>query len=339
MIPNNHETLVPMQDIEQIIEQIRFVQMRVVFIALEDIEWYEYNGSAIRSCLSDTLRKMLCVCGDLPCSDCKHRYQCAHSVLIHSYTPPTNPRASRFPLSPNPYLIVPNLTGSKYTHKGENFEFDFVLIGDKIRLLSVLQKAFSLMGQTGIGRKRGKFMLKTVGIMQPDQSYKSMDEVYEPCELNLTSLPKPTINRSITIQFETNLRLCQTNSSAGSRKKAPIREAPAFSLLLTRLLNRLLGLAHFHCKMPFLEIKEKDLGFFQNVAIESTDLRFNRWIRHSDTQQSNLSFDGLRGWITYSGNMAPWAQVFTLGQWLHVGSNTTFGLGKYTLQENERGTL
>ncbi len=37
------------------------------------------------------------------------------------------------------------------------------------------------------------------------------------------------------------------------------------------------------------------------------------------------------GEITYSGNLQPFMKMLYLGEWLHVGGKSSFGLGKYEL--------
>lgn len=63
-------------------------------------------------------------------------------------------------------------------------------------------------------------------------------------------------------------------------------------------------------------------------------LRWYDWQRYSNRQQQSMHLGGAIGdW--HLGNLAPeHARALHIGQWLHLGKNTTFGLGRYTLTEH-----
>ena len=44
-----------------------------------------------------------------------------------------------------------------------------------------------------------------------------------------------------------------------------------------------------------------------------------------------MQLGGLLGSVQLQGDLAPFAQLLHLGQWLHVGKNATMGLGGYRL--------
>ena len=62
-------------------------------------------------------------------------------------------------------------------------------------------------------------------------------------------------------------------------------------------------------------------------------LRWYDWQRYSNRQQQSMHLGGAIGdW--HLGDLAPeHARALHIGQWLHLGKNTTFGLGRYTLTE------
>ncbi len=44
-----------------------------------------------------------------------------------------------------------------------------------------------------------------------------------------------------------------------------------------------------------------------------------------------MKFGGLLGSISYEGDLAPFMPYLALGEWLHVGGKTSFGLGRYRI--------
>jgi len=44
-----------------------------------------------------------------------------------------------------------------------------------------------------------------------------------------------------------------------------------------------------------------------------------------------MKFGGLLGTITYAGDLEPFIPYLALGEWIHIGGKTSFGLGKYNI--------
>jgi hypothetical protein len=53
---------------------------------------------------------------------------------------------------------------------------------------------------------------------------------------------------------------------------------------------------------------------------------FEDWQRYSKKEQVNLPFGGLKGQVSYCGDIAQALPLLTIGQHLHIGGKTTFGL-------------
>ncbi|MGH8590087.1 MAG: CRISPR system precrRNA processing endoribonuclease RAMP protein Cas6, partial [Gammaproteobacteria bacterium] len=47
---------------------------------------------------------------------------------------------------------------------------------------------------------------------------------------------------------------------------------------------------------------------------------------------------GLLGQITYRGDLSPFLPWLALGEWMHIGGKTSFGLGRYTIEPPRQGT-
>ncbi len=69
----------------------------------------------------------------------------------------------------------------------------------------------------------------------------------------------------------------------------------------------------------------------QAIELHAQDLRWFDWGRYSQRQQQEMQLGGLLGAVTLRGDLAPFAELLHLGQWLHVGKNATMGLGGYRL--------
>ena len=102
--------------------------------------------------------------------------------------------------------------------------------------------------------------------------------------------------------------------------------------LLTQLQRRLSLTAQIHLGIT----PEADYSALKTQAaqVEShKNLRWYDWQRYSNRQQQHMHLAGVIGdWDL--GDLAPeHVRALHIGQWLHLGKNTTFGLGRYTLTE------
>ena len=64
-------------------------------------------------------------------------------------------------------------------------------------------------------------------------------------------------------------------------------------------------------------------------------LRWRDWSRYSGRQKQEMNLGGVTGAWTLRADpaaLAPFLPWLRLGQWLHLGKNTTMGLGGYRLQ-------
>jgi len=107
----------------------------------------------------------------------------------------------------------------------------------------------------------------------------------------------------------------------------------ALARFCRRLLGRLSSLARFHGPGPlpvdFRELVEAAGA----VRLLRNDTRWTRWSRYSQREDRRMEWEGLVGSVLYEGDLAPFWPYLVFGQWTHVGSATTCGLGGYRLEE------
>ena len=74
-----------------------------------------------------------------------------------------------------------------------------------------------------------------------------------------------------------------------------------------------------------------------DVKVEESKLRWHDWERYSARQDARMALGGFVGRVTFTGLLAPWLPVLRLGEILHVGKGTAFGLGRYRIEERAAG--
>ncbi|MDD3582286.1 MAG: CRISPR system precrRNA processing endoribonuclease RAMP protein Cas6, partial [Desulfobacca sp.] len=98
------------------------------------------------------------------------------------------------------------------------------------------------------------------------------------------------------------------------------------------LLRRITVLAYLHCGLDCSEIDFRGLSHAaEKIDTRSSSLRWHDLRRYSNRQERNTPLGGLVGEVTYTGNLEPFWPFLLLGEQVHVGKGTSFGLGQYQL--------
>ena len=184
------------------------------------------------------------------------------------------------------------------------------------------------MGRAGIGSRRGQF--EVVEVIADDM--KSGRRIF--CGTDRTfinDIPRigPTAlncgnceSKRLQICFITPARLQQQGKIANNVD---------FIMLLRALLRRYSWLSTIYCddlpELPYSEL----LKTAAEVKLFASNLTWFDLERYSYRQHKQLKLGGLIGNIVFEGYLAPYMSLLRLGEYLHIGKGTAFGLGKYRL--------
>lgn len=206
---------------------------------------------------------------------------------------------------PKPFVILPPLDEKGKYVKGEQFHCDLTLFGEATQHYAIAQAAIEYLGmQMGLGYEQRKY--KVIEIEQSN---------YSPESVKTDSKEQS----SIKLHLPTRLRLKDKNKLQ--------RHPPTFSLFCTRLLGRLktLETAYSGAQSDYQELIHKA----ETIKINKANVKWDDWDRFSGSQKKWMKFGGLTGDVSYRGDLQPFMEVLKLGEWLHIGNKTSFGLGKY----------
>ncbi len=69
----------------------------------------------------------------------------------------------------------------------------------------------------------------------------------------------------------------------------------------------------------------------KEVKAVDKQLRWYDWERYSAKQDTKMKLGGIIGQITFEGHLEPFLPFLKLGEYIHIGKNTSFGLGQYRM--------
>ncbi len=288
----------------------------------------EYKGSTFRGVFGHALKKVVCALKRQDCRDCLLREKCVYPYTFETnFRPVTHDDPVRVSSPPHPYVIEPlNSKKTRYA-KGDIFEFSLLLFGEANEYLPYFVYAFEQMGETGIGKHvsghRPSFVLKSVTagshVVYTDESKKMLNG-HNTEELTLDSLATPDQCSGIKLNLITPLRFKHENQF--------FEASLPFHILTRAMLRRVSSLFEYYGSgEPDLDYR----GLVERakfIDIFESSLQWFDWRRFSNRQDQSMLMGGMTGKITYTGDLTEFLPLIRFCEKVHIGKQTTFGLGK-----------
>ncbi|MCX9157920.1 CRISPR system precrRNA processing endoribonuclease RAMP protein Cas6 [Niveibacterium sp. 24ML] len=283
-----------------------FPYQRIRFVAQVEhpIELPPFAGSALRGVFGHSLRKLACATGAPTCDGCPLRHQCAYERIFEP-SPPDRARR-QYRQIPAAFVLTPPDTQGRLA-TGAQLEFGVTLIGSAIKQRDLLIAAWQRALLAGLGPTRGTARLtkchEDAPLLQPDE--------------HATQL---------TLQFQTPLFLKRQG------KQLNPNEITA-SEITTALVRRIADLAELQLGWPLDWDFPALTQAARSIDTRNSTLSWASNSRWSNRQQQHMELRGAVGHITLSGKLQPFIELLTLGQALHIGGKTSFGLGRYCITQ------
>ena len=103
---------------------------------------------------------------------------------------------------------------------------------------------------------------------------------------------------------------------------------PEFHVVIRNLLRRLSNLSYFHCGRELnLDFKEL-IESAKRIETRDGQVQGRDWDRYSARQDTKMKMGGFIGEVEYRGELGEFVPLLKLGERLHVGKATGFGLEK-----------
>jgi len=306
---------------------LRITPLRFHLETLGPFRVPEYKGALFRGGFGQFFRDLVCITRVPVCAGCPHLASCAYSLVFETpVQPETFTVLRKYPNAPHPFVMTPPLDTRTALAAGVQMGLDVTLIGRGVEYLPHFIHVLEAMGASG--RYGGRFRLR--GVVSPIDG----DGVYEGATRRILRAPaewrgedgKPV--RSIRLDFQTPLRM---------RTDGQYNTSPNFTQIAQALLRRLSLLGAIYGTIP-----AEGNGWLHGlmaqvdkVGTESAEFRVYHWDRMSGRQGRRVQMDGVVGWVRATGDLTELAPWFRLGEWVHVGSGTSMGMGKYRMETED----
>jgi len=314
----------------EIIRAMRWARLRLTIRPEDALRLPPYKGSTFRGAFGHSFKQIACPLRQR-CETCKHQSVCVYSYVFETPVRPNASSLARGPFVAHPFVLEPPQTPLREFGREETLDLGLVLIGRAISLAPYFLAACREMGRRGVGQGRGRFLLERAIADDPEHPpgrcvYDGEEELLAPAvppwsgeDLGGATAALPD---RITLEFLTPTRL---------RQDADLVVRPEFGTLASALLRRVSVLAEAHCGARVALDARTLLAGAGDVKVASADLRWHDWERYSARQRASMALGGFLGRITFAGSLGPWLSLLRLGEVLHVGKGTAFGLGKYRI--------
>lgn len=295
----------------------------------------EYKGSTFRGGFGHAFKKVVCVIRNKICSDCLLKEKCVYSYVFETPPPKDTKMMRKYPAVPHPFIIEPPLEEKREYEKGEEITFGLTLIGKAIDYLPYFIYALDELGRIGLGKGKSNYELKEVKTLSKNGG-DGVKRIYSGEDKTLVNL-SPTLTfkeiekngekfqgeENIELEFLTPTRLKYQEKLVSNLE---------FHILLRNLLRRISTLSYFHCDEELnLDYKEL-IDRAKNIKVKTADLKWKDWQRYSSRQDTKMSLGGFKGKITFEGDIKNYLPFLLLGEYIHIGKGTSFGLGKYEIK-------
>ncbi|MEA3275000.1 MAG: CRISPR system precrRNA processing endoribonuclease RAMP protein Cas6 [Pseudomonadota bacterium] len=304
-------------------------RFRLTFEALETIPFPSYAGSAWRGLLGHGLRRLACVTRQPTCEGCMLKYNCLYSTFFET---PGAPEAAsaRYAALPHPFVLEPEIRAEREIPSGGALRLGITLIGAAAEQAPYLIHAMNLAGERGFGRAGGRFAVEALerevllGSETWDRVYEADTGEYQRLGTQPVSFPPPPA--AVRVRLMTPLRIKRHGHFVGGNDF----EAGDF---LRHLCTRLAMLAELYGGDPRPFQWESLLHHAQTIRVSAPRLHWHEWTRFSSRQNTLMQMGGLLGSFLLEGpELETFWPALWLGQWVHVGKATSFGLGSYRLE-------
>ncbi|MFQ5900754.1 MAG: CRISPR system precrRNA processing endoribonuclease RAMP protein Cas6 [Thermodesulfobacteriota bacterium] len=309
-----------------------FARFTFLLKAKDNLALPSYKGSTLRGGFGHAFKRVVCTIRGKPCPECLLFEKCVYSYIFETPPPKDTQIMRKYKAAPHPFVIESPLETKTRYLPGETLAFGLILIGKAIDYLPYFIYTFEDLGKIGIGRGRGKYQLQGARCKvrggREEIIYSVEDKVLKSnCQvINVSDFSHLHLSsNTLSLSFKTPTRIVYNGNLTLDLE---------FHILIRNLLRRISLLSYFHCNGNPGEIDFKGLiEKAGNIRVKERDLKWFDWERYSARQETKMKMGGFTGKVSFKGDIEEFLPFIRLGEVIHVGKGTSFGLGRYEILE------
>lgn len=316
---------------------IEFVRCRLGLELLGHGWLPRFLGTTLRGCFGYAFKRVACASPPGPCRPCARPAVCPYSYVFETPILDSIPHL-RADFAPHPFVLAPDdgeapwadgQDGARRVHPGDPVDVELTLFGKAVRYLPSFVATFEEMARAGLGPQRIRFRL--TGMHALDLDGRAVP-IFEAARARLVGAPP--IVTSVDVAARLPARL---SGPASLEFQSPVKlrvdgrdvDRPDAPTLVRSILRRLSALTRVHCDrepaVDFASLVEEA----KRVRTRHAPVPFIPARRRCGRSEETLIMGGFLGRIHLDGPLETVLPWLVLGQYVHVGKWTSFGMGRY----------
>jgi len=323
------------------LNNIKFARYRFCLELEKEVNLPQYHGSMLRGAFGNSLKKTVCIKRHGNCDECILATKCAYKYIFETQPPEKSEIMNKYNSVPHPFIIEPE------GMDGKNLYFNFILIGNAMDYFPYVVYSIIEMGKTiGLGKDRHKFFLNKIEFIDINGDTQN---IYNKEENRLITNFEPLCLKDLMeesnsayspllpeergrVRREDNIRLkIEFLTWARIKSNGRYIDDMDFTLFMKNILRRLSALAYFHCNNELNLDFKAIIEDIQNIKTIEKKLYWEDWTRYSNRAKTKMLLGGIKGYIVFEGDLEKFYPFIKLGEYLHIGKEATFGLGRYKI--------
>ena len=204
--------------------------------------------------------------------------------------------------------------------QGVELKFEFRLFGRAVKYFLPVISALEQIDRFGLGARRYRFELKGIVHSQTQRMVWYRGQYYKEAA-TAAVLPNYELQNvtGAVIVLCTPLRI---------RHGGRLMQTLSFQTLIRYITKRIEAITERYGGWIDKEEAGRVLSLAENIQAVNEAFKVTQMERYSNRINRKMDFSGLSGRIEYKGELSPFVPWLYAAQSLHIGRNTTFGMGK-----------
>lgn len=301
---------------------IRYVKIKYTVVLTDDCTLPKYKASMLRGGIGEMLLRANCI-RDRNCESCDFEEECIVQRTMYSKFK----QRPEFVSNGESVGYILECESLKQSFQaGDTFSFYLILFGKTIVYFSQYLNAIYALGNFGVGKDNAHFQIVSVQNSYGKHILNDHDVFMENYIVETVSDYVEKRMATTGLKRETVIRFCSPVSIKYNGQNLEEFHATALFRSLVRRIYMLDCFEEMEGDGPDIRTMELPVITCQECYKETVP-------RFSNRKQQKIYLHGIKGRLTMEGINEECFRLLLAGEILHIGKNTSFGFGRYVVEE------